>query len=215
MKTRFISKDEMEAIAEAILSKAKIPCTWQGNVTPTNIDSLIEFEYGLEISWENIDYLAPNEVVLAAILPKRKLICMNETKKALFMEKMGTMNFSKAHELGHWVLHVTEQQDYEQLSFSEHETFFCRSISKKPPQEVQADMFAASILMPKDIVCGAINHMKELGNVGFPALYRLCESFEVSISALVARVQDLKLLYVQDKKVYLSEAEAMGQYSLL
>jgi Zn-dependent peptidase ImmA (M78 family) len=76
-------------------------------------------------------------------------------------------------------------------------------------------MFAASILMPKDIVCGAINHMKESRNIGFPALYRLCEAFEVSISALVKRVQELKLLYIQDKKVYLSEAEAMGQCSLL
>jgi hypothetical protein len=215
MQTRFISRDEMEIITETILNKAKIPCTWQGNVVPTNIDSLIEFEYGLEISWENIDHFAPNEVVLAAILPKRKLICMNETKQALFEEKMGTMNFSKAHELGHWVLHIIEQQNYEQLSFDEHETFFCRSLSKKPPQEFQADMFAASILMPKDIVCGAINQLKESGNIGFPALYRLKDAFEVSISALVTRAQELKLLYVQDKKVYLSEAEAMGQCSLL
>jgi Zn-dependent peptidase ImmA (M78 family) len=139
---------------------------------------------------------------------------MNESKRLLFEKKMGTMNFSKAHELGHWILHVIEQQDYEQLSFSESDTFFCRSTSKKHPQEIQADMFAASILMPKDIVCGIINQLKSFGNVGFPDLYRLIDKFEVSISALTNRVQELKLLHIVDGKIYHSEAEAMGQCSL-
>ena len=215
MQKRFISPVEMEDIAESVLTNGGIPFIWQGSVIRVDIDALIEFEYGLEIIWENIDHLAPDEVVLAAILPKRKQICMNEAKKTLFEEKMGTMNFSKAHELGHWILHVTEQQDYEQLSFSDNEKYFCRSMARKPPHEIQADMFAASILMPKDIVCGAINKIKETANVTFPDLYRLKDEFEVSISALTRRAQELKLLHIEDGKVYCSEAEALGQYSLL
>jgi Zn-dependent peptidase ImmA (M78 family) len=133
----------------------------------------------------------------------------------MFLEKMGTMNFSKAHELGHWVLHITEQQEYEQLSFYEHETFYCRSFSKKPPAEIQADMFAASVLMPRDVICGAINQLKARGKVTFPDLYKLKDEFEVSISALTTRVQELNLLYIADKKIYSSKAEAMGQLSVL
>lgn len=214
MRCNFITNNEMDRIAESVLLKAGISCTWQSMATKTNIDALIEFEFGLEIVWENIDHFSKDGIVLAAIIPKQKRIYMNETKKALFQKKMGTMNFSKAHELGHWILHVVKQQNYEQLSFAENETYFCREMSKRAPEEVQADMFAASILMPKDIIIGAVNSLKERGTVTFPDLYRLKDQFEVSISALTKRIQDLKLLCIHDRKVYMSEAEAVGQGSL-
>ena len=215
MRNKFISPDEMDVIAEMVLTGASFSHLWQGVVKRVDIDAIIEFEYDLEIIWENIDHLAPEEIVLAAIIPSRKQICMNETKKALFDEKMGTMNFSKAHELGHWILHVTLQQNYDQLSFCENEKYLCRSTSMKSPHEIQADMFAASLLMPKDIITGAINTLKESGAIVFPDLYRLKDAFEVSISSLTRRVQELKLLYIKDKQIFYSEAEAMGQYSLL
>ncbi|MCL2398501.1 MAG: ImmA/IrrE family metallo-endopeptidase [Defluviitaleaceae bacterium] len=215
MTKKYISYGEMNRITESVLAGANIPTVWQGFVNKVDIDALIEFDYDLEIAWKDIDYLAPGETVFAAITPKHKRIYMNETKKTLFMEKMGTMNFSKAHELGHWILHITEQNAYEQLTFEEHETFFCRSALKKPLQEIQADMFAACLLMPKDIIAGVINELKQRGQVTFPDLYRLSGEFEVSISALTIRVQELKLLCIADKMIYHSEAEAMGQLSLL
>jgi len=216
MKKGFIAQDEMNLITDTVLAKAGLPTSWQGAVSKTDIDSLIEFEYGLDIVWENIDHFAPDEEVFAALMPKQKIIYMNESKRDLFIDKIGTMNFSKAHELGHWILHITEQQDYEQLTFSEKQTYFCRSASKKHPQEIQADMFAASILMPKNIITCAVNKLKERGRVTFPNLYNLCNEFEVSISALTIRVQELKLLYITaEKEIYLDEAEAIGQMSIL
>ena len=214
MRQEFITNDEMDSIAESVLLKAGIPISWQGNVEKINIESIIEFEYGLDIVWDNIDHLSRDGDVLAAISPKRKIIYMNEAKKDLFKEKMGTMNFSKAHELGHWILHVTELNDYEQLSFTDNERFFCRGGVTRSSEEIQADMFAASILLPKNIVIGAVNQIKEREIVGFPALYSLKDKFEVSITALTKRIKNLGLLYFQDKKVYSSEAEATGQMSL-
>jgi len=213
--SNFITCEMMNSLTETILEKAGISTVWQGSVKKINIDSIIEFEYDLDIQWENIDLYSPGNIVLAAIFPKQKIIYMNETKRELFVEKMGTMNFSKAHELGHWVLHVTDQKDYEQLAFSEFETFYCRSYAKKPPQETQADMFAASILMPKSILSGAIHMLKKHGRVTFNELYKLKDAFEVSISALTIRIQELKLLYFAGKNIYFSEAEATGQLSLL
>jgi len=215
MRNGFISHDEMNVITSTVLANAGISTTWQGAVSKTDIDALIEFEYGLDIVWKDIDHFAPNEVVFAALMPKQKLIYMNEAKRTLFMNKMGTMNFSKAHELGHWVLHITEQHDYEQLTFSENQTYYCRSASKKHPQETQADMFAASILMPKDVISCAINELKERGKVTFPDLYKLRDKFEVSITALTIRAQELKLLYIINKEIYSSEAEATGQMTIL
>ena len=185
-------------------------------IAKTDIDALIEFEYGLDIKWENIDHLADDGIVLAAISPARKIIYMNDSQRALFKEKMGTMNFSKAHELGHWVLHVTQQQNYEQLSFAPNEMYYCRNTLRRSPEEVQADMFAASILMPQEMICGAIDDLKRNGHVTFPDLYRMKDAFEVSISALTNRLHELKLLYIApDKKIYLNEAEAMGQFTFL
>ena len=153
--------------------------------------------------------------MFAAIVPHLKLIYMNESKKDLFEEKVGTMNFSKAHELGHWILHVTKQKDYKQISFSEKERYYCRSFSKKPPEEIQADMFAAAVLMPKNIICGAIEELKSSGEVTFSQLYDLAGKFEISISALTNRLRKLGLLHIaNDKKIYFNENDAMGQIAM-
>lgn len=216
MRRSYISPEEMNNLASSILEKAGHATSWHGIIEKTDIDALIEFEYGLDIKWENIDHLADDGVVLAAIAPARKIIYMNDSQRVLFKEKMGTMNFSKAHELGHWVLHVTEQQDYEQLSFAPDEMYYCRNTLRRSPEEVQADMFAASILMPREIISGAIDELKINRRVTFPDLYRMKDAFEVSISALTNRLHELNLLYIApDKKIYFSEAEAMGQFTFL
>lgn len=208
----FITNKEMEYIAEGILSKAGISINWQGTVNKIDIDALIEFEYGLEIEWRNIDHFASDGVVFAAIIPHKKLIYMNETCRTLFIQKMGTMNFSKAHELGHWILHVIKQQDYKQLAFDESKTYYCRSVTKRSSEEIQADMFAAAILMPRSIISGAINKIKLLETITFRDLYSLKDKFEVSISALVNRINELRLLYItENKKIYKSREEALGQ----
>lgn len=105
-------------------------------------------------------------------------------------------------------------QDYEQLSFAEYETYYCRSASKRPPEEIQADMFAAAILMPKKIISGVIKEIKTQRNVTFPDLYRIKDDLEVSISALVTRINELNLLYIEDGNVYPNRQEASGQMTL-
>jgi len=215
MQKSFITDKDMEFITEKILANANLATTWQGYVAKTDIDSIIEFEYGLDIQWENIDHLCTDGIVLAAIIPDQKLIYMNESQKCMFVEKMGTMNFSKAHELGHWILHVTEQQEYEQLSFGQSDRYFCRSNAKRMPEEIQADMFAAAILMPKEIITGAISDLISRKRVVLRDLYILKDSFEVSISALTNRIRALKLLYIDDNgKIFMNEAEALGQLTL-
>ena len=215
MKTSYIKNSEMEAIAESVLRSANLSTSWNSEIARIDVDQIIEFTYDLEIQWENIDHLSKSGNVFAAISPKRKIIYMNESKRDLFMQKMGTMNFSKAHELGHWVLHVTKQRDYEQLSFNDQELYLCRGGSSRSPEEIQADMFAASILMPKDIITNAINEIKKDRRVTFPDLYMLADQFEVSISALTIRVENLGLLYIRNNQVFMYKEEFTGQMSLI
>lgn len=198
-KYRFISPDEMEQITSKILMEAGINTEWIGKVESVDIDSLIEFKYNLNISWENIDHLDVESEILAAISPATQTIIMNESKKAFFVDKMGTMNFTKAHELGHWVLHV--QGLAERLtSVSNKNVYYCRDYSKKEPEEVQADMFAANILMPRKVITGALEELvSKNGKVKFADLYELKDDFDVSISALVNRTKALNLLKYDDE----------------
>jgi Zn-dependent peptidase ImmA (M78 family) len=60
-------------------------------------------------------------------------------------------------------------------------------------------MFAASVLMPRDVIVVLLT-VKSARKSDFPDLYKLKDEFEVSISALTTRVQELNLLYIADKK---------------
>lgn len=199
-KYRFISPDEMEQITSKILVEAGMNIEWSGLVESVDIDALIEFKYNLNILWENIDHLDVKSEILAAINPATQTIIMNESKKDFFVDKMGTMNFTKAHELGHWVLHVKRLQEQMNASVNDKNVYFCRNYSKKEPEEVQADMFAANLLMPRKIITGAINELvNRSGKVRFSDLYDLRDQFDVSISALVNRTKALNLLKYDDK----------------
>lgn len=213
---RFITDSQMEKITSTILINNDL-MTSSEKTFKVDIDYLIEFEYDLEIEWKNIDHLSNNKdgIVLAAIFPKDKLILMNETKTEIFEEKIGAMNFSKAHELGHWILHVTEEKKFEQLIFLDIDRFYCRDNFIKDPKEIQANMFAASLLMPKIVVQQYINDLKVYKRVGFGDLYKLSDKLEVSISALVNRINNLELLYItNDSKIYESKDEMLGQLKM-
>ncbi len=209
--TPYISLEDMDNITQSILSDYEIDVE---NITEAiPIEEIIEFHFDLSVSWENIDDLSQGEHVMAAIFPSEKQIVMNENKLDLFKENEGFMNFTFAHELGHWVLHTADDT---QLSFdlnSNKHVFYCRSTSKKLPVETQADMFASSILMPKPFVVSFISDLWNQERVQWNDLYQLCELLHVSISALIVRLEQLKLLYVEEKKIYESKEEAMGQAS--
>lgn len=215
---RYISLSEMETITEDILSQYGYPLNFDCNFQPVPIDEIIEFHYEIDISWEMIDHFAQDSRVMAAIIPKLKKIIMNDSCKELFEEKIGTMNFTMAHELGHWVLHVHDKLNQQvSLVFEEDkEVYYCRSFSKKPPEEIQADLFAGCLLMPKPIIVPLVNQLKEkYKEIKFPQLYRIADMFQVSISALKVRLVSLNLLYIdQSGKIHNSKDDSYGQITL-
>lgn len=215
VRKNFITSGEMEEITEQILSEYGFPLTWEGKPAVVPIDEIIEFHYKLDISWESIDYMGQDGLVMAAIIPTRRKIIMNDSCKELFEEKIGTLNFTMAHELGHWVLHVEDKLN-QQISFlfnDLNDAFYCRNLSKKPPEEYQADMFAGSLLMPRPIIEPLIDDLKRSRKIiSFPDLYRVCDVFGVSISALKVRLHYLNLLYIDvNGKIHKSKEEYSGQ----
>ena len=68
---------------------------------PIPIDLLAEKVLKLDFLWEEIDEL-PGETVLGALHPQKRLIIMNEKRRALFDAKPGLERSTKGHEMGHW-----------------------------------------------------------------------------------------------------------------
>lgn len=192
-KIKYISIDEMEQITQNILVDYGIVLDAKA-IEPIPIEEIIEFHYDLDILWDRIDHFDEEGLVMAAIVPTKRQIILNESCKDLFLEKMGTMYFTLAHELGHWVLHADK---YEGLMLK-CSPFYCRSYNKKPAVEIQADMFAGCLLMPKPVISRVIKQYKWQGSIHMPHLYDIAELFQVSISALKVRLEQLNLLYIDE-----------------
>ena len=215
MVQTFITQNKMENIATSVLEKAKKSTVWTGKVTRVDIDAIIEFTFGLTIDCVDLSKFSQDRgIVLAAISPEKKTIYMNSACEEIFRKKIGNRNFSLAHELGHWVLHV-EQTDLGQKALvSDGEYFYCRDDSHSP-KEIQANMFAAALLMPKNTIVRAGREIALAREEDrWTKLYGLADELEVSISALVRRAKELKVLYIKDKRVYASEDEANVEIGL-
>ncbi len=99
--------------------------------------------------------------------------------------------FTLAHELGHYILHRDKigdgVDDNKMYRSTEDGNFYNTSIEKI--HEMQANSFAASILMPEDLVRREIN-----SGLGRYSLKALSNKFEVSPSAMRWRLKNLGLI---------------------
>lgn len=208
-------------------------------ILPTPIDELIEDIYGLRILWEAINE-QPGETILAGLNAKEKLIVLNEKHKDLFQEKPGLERSTKGHEVGHWDLF--SPKDEKELNFkSDADSPFCyrsstsallevisdswtddsnyfvyRELTKncdEPHVKSSVDYYASCLSMPRELMLKAASNYDLLD---WKFLYRFANDIDVTISALVVRLQQLNLIYVaSDKKILKSRDQAQGQKTFL
>lgn len=207
---RYISDDEIEAQAARILQqygRQYHPIS----APPVSIEDIIDFVVDLPIVRDAIPDVQGAQV-LAKLVAKghpnpRVEIVVNEDKRTFFDQYMGTEQYSLAHELGHYVLHI-DRGSLETLLL--HETqeqsiVLCRTRAEAERdrnakrRELQAERFAACILMPQDLLRTAC---AEMDIYHWPNLYALKDQFCVTISALTNRLKDLHLVMITpDKKL--------------
>lgn len=89
-------------------------------------------------------------------------------------------NFTIAHELGHYYLHMKDDDNGIIISFR----------GDSNPVEREANIFASEILMPKDIMYEEYNKMP------FPTVGSLARIFNVSKATMEIRLQELELEYI-------------------
>ena len=218
MTNRFITEKEFQEKTEAILYRAKVSLEWTGceNFRPIDIDAIIEFDYELEFDVVDLTALTGEENVLAAICADKRIIYLNERQMELFKKNEGLLRFTKAHELGHWELHIDKTALEKQVSLLKLPgiNYICRS-NERDRREFQADMFAANLLMPKNLIVCAFEEIRNQNNCfEWRQFYKLRELFNVSPTALGNRLNELGLCYIHKRKIYRSKEEYSGQVSL-
>lgn len=204
---------------------------------PVPIDLLAEHVLGLDFLWEVIDEL-PGEVVLGGLIPERRLIVLNERHRDLFRQKPGLERSTKGHEMGHWDLFVDQstlgQPGLPGLGAGEGlalrgspagQVQVLQALLRDPlgvellrdlmaraddPAEARAvKRYAAAISIPSALLRALYAQARP---TRWPDLYRLAERFEVTITALRVRLEQLGLLHVSaDGRLYASRGEAAGQ----
>lgn len=94
--------------------------------------------------------------------------------------------FTAAHELGHYVLH---SQGRDRLFVdSATQTFLRNQVSSQgtKQEEIEANQFAASLLMPRKMLKDALNEFED--DITDLDIYRMSAKFEVSEQAMTLRL---------------------------
>ncbi|MDB4921208.1 ImmA/IrrE family metallo-endopeptidase [Mucilaginibacter sp.] len=105
--------------------------------------------------------------------------------------------FTIAHELGHYILH---NQDSSDAVFVDKD-FIVKYRSQKAyseiemRQEQEANAFAASLLMPKELIFEELKNDKLQNMSEIQVIDELARIFDVSIPAMTFRLSNLNILY--------------------
>ncbi|MDQ7829058.1 MAG: hypothetical protein QN119_13745 [Armatimonadota bacterium] len=236
---RILRNQEIEEIAASRLAELEQQLG-QPLSPPIPIDLIAEKVLGLDFLWEPIDEL-PGEQILGGLVAKKRLIVLNENRKGFFTGKPGVERSTKGHEMGHWDLFIDKGSlDHPTLFDVEgdgpfayrsspagevaiikalHRDLEGRELLRKiqsradEPDEARAvNRYAAALSMPADMIR---EDAVKIDRTQWPNLYRLAEKYEVTISALRVRLEQLGLLYVDEHgKLYESKDAASGQMML-
>ncbi|QQS09028.1 MAG: ImmA/IrrE family metallo-endopeptidase [Phycisphaerales bacterium] len=151
----WLSDGSIEAEAETLFG------LWQkehGEVSepPVPVDEMIELQLKLRYEMDDLQKRFGHADVLGAIWFKEQLIRVDRSLDPVEHPRMlGRYRFTLAHEIGHWQLHrkvfLRDETQMSLTAISDAPAFVCRS-TDQAREEVQANMFAAFLLMPRDLI---------------------------------------------------------------
>ena len=159
---------------------AEILAVWRQTKPPIDVDFLAE-KAGVKLVYDDLD----DDVSGFLVKKKGKVfLAVNSNHHP------NRQRFSIAHELGHYFLHLNSTSEV----FIDKTVYYRNvdSSSGKYQQEIEANAFAADLLMPKSML------EKELEKLGEELtdmdIYRLANRFGVSQQAMELRLQNLGLI---------------------
>lgn len=178
VKIPYLTEREIEDIAAQTRSRAEADGV--SSNFPLNVEAVAEFHLDYELSYTS---QLPPGVEGATSWTLRKILVSDAVKND------GRWRFTVAHEIGHIVLHVPLFMAQEQLT----PLFASRPVLHQDRKlEIQADMFASSLLMPRAAVIALYQscHRPE----GLITAEELSATFGTSKQAAQIRLETLGLL---------------------
>jgi Zn-dependent peptidase ImmA (M78 family) len=150
-KVPFLADQAIDSAAHELLMKFAKRIGAQVK-PPIPVDDIIEKHLGVALEITDLKSKLGTDDVLGAAYFDEKIIRVDESLEA----QEGRLCFTMAHEVGHWQLHrpLYEMDKVSPSMFGAKDqlpAFLCRS-NLKPPAEIQADKFAARLLMPGQFV---------------------------------------------------------------
>jgi hypothetical protein len=168
---------------------------------PVPVEKIVSATLGLAIEWtDDFDrWESDGGTVLACIDPSCRAeptVFMNARHQQHFETYFGTEAFSLAHEGAHWDLHLHRGAVAQQLSFDPITVappVLCRQLGSHDRREIQAEKFAAYLLLPEHLVRPTIVGLDLARRSVFAGLARRCG---VSKTALRKRLVQLDAIVV-------------------
>lgn len=184
---RYIPRARIVEGAYGLLRSAHAQELWDGT-TSIPVELIAESILGLQITWEELGGTA-DRTLLGALQVRTRTLWLNESERELFEKTPGLERFTIAHELGHLRLHVDPAHGIQTALASEIEAVavLCRD-GDRSQREIQAEVFAASLLMPEDLVR---SHASSTDTGSWSHVYWLRTQFGVSATAMRNRLRDL------------------------
>jgi hypothetical protein len=156
-----------------------------------DVEELVD-RLGLGLLWEAVP--DPDDGrVLGMLDPSNARVILNELHFDDFEENPGLCRYTLGHEIGHWLFHADAARSGT-LSLFEGGRIWCRNGSKDPAER-QAEMFSARLLMPRDLLREALPNGDWRG---WPTVYTLAETFVVSATAMIIRLEELRWAHRDD-----------------
>jgi uncharacterized protein DUF955 len=201
----------MTFIPEARI-EARVAELWQRFSLQPGFDVerlLDDLELGL--SWEQIGGDGEEGDILGQLLPNQGLVLLNERHYERLEARNGAQRrFTIGHEVGHWILHVPAGGLGASPLF-DGVRVLCRDGSRESIER-QAEMFAAALLIPRDVLT---NELPPAPWSGWSSLHRLAERFVVSRTAMQIRLERLNWMHLtEDGEPRSGPAPKAGQGAL-
>lgn len=159
-------------MARTVLKKCNI------TAPPVDIEGIVK-TYRIELYHKNL----PDDI--SGILNVE-----NEKEVKIFVNKFHAhprQRFTISHELGHFFLHKNIGIHIDKKSFFRDKS----SQSVLYPMEIEANRFAAEILMPKEYIENELENYEDIIDIDEDIVLNLAKKFKVSTTAMSIRFQSL------------------------
>lgn len=216
MRGEYISDTDLERRASALLGRYRL-ATGRPLAAPISAEAILEQVLDDELSsplWDAIPE-PPGRTILAGLAPEQRLIVLNEERRAAILGQPGLFNTLIAHEIGHWSLHVDHAALAQRTLFDGTYDLAHATGQGEPStrDERNAHRFMAYLLLPAELL---VPRARQYTFTGWRDVYPLRDEFNVTITVLRIRLEELGFFYVDPQgRFHRSRLEARGQQRLL